>query len=63
MLQQHQRAFAVSTRGREFHEITGQVEGVVDESAVIVHPRDALVVFDSAHPRPGEQKVSMGTGV
>ena len=26
MLQQHQRAFAVSTRGREFHEITGQVD-------------------------------------
>jgi len=38
-------------------------EGVVDESAVVVHPREALVVFDAAHPCPGEQKVFMGTGV
>ena len=58
MLQQHQRAFAVSTRGREFYEITGQVEGVVDESGVgtgvatvhLHHTSASLLIQENADP-------------
>ena len=34
MLQQEQQAFTVSTRGREFHEITDQVGGVVGKAEI-----------------------------
>jgi len=58
MLQQHQRAFAVSTRGREVHAITGQVEGVVDEAGVgsgvatvhLHHASASLLIQENADP-------------
>ena len=38
MLQQHQQAFTVSTRGREFHEITKQVGTVAGGAVELLTP-------------------------
>jgi secondary thiamine-phosphate synthase enzyme len=58
MLQQHQRTFDVATRGREFHEITGQVEDVVDASGLgtgvatvhLHHTSASLLIQENADP-------------
>lgn len=58
MLQQHQQAFTVSTRGREFHEITEQVGAVADKGGVrtglaavhLHHTSASLVIQENADP-------------
>ncbi len=58
MLRQHQCAFSISTRGREFHDITDRVADVVAEADVgtgmvtlhLHHTSASLVIQENADP-------------